>query len=227
MRNYAHWEYLLSCLPPKITACCSILCYGLCMPMGWLVEQRMGECRPDCSSKQVLHAFEDAHWLQAKWIWKSGCTCTHFTTHNQLITKMSMIIMSHDCLHIPVTIIRVTGKWRKGTDRFYLAVIVIKSLLSKYTWSIIHCLSTAGTAWIINSVLAVGRRSPSFKKVHNSLSREGRDLLWLFTNLFCSFISFLHRRGPFQEATCAPEPGDCCIFNLDIQLPEPQQSAAC
>ena len=50
----------------KITACCSILCYGRCVPMGWLVEQRMGESGPACSSKQVLHAFEDAHFLQAK-----------------------------------------------------------------------------------------------------------------------------------------------------------------
>ena len=50
----------------KITACCSILCYGRCVPMGWLAEQRMGESKPACSSKQVLHAFEDAHLLQAK-----------------------------------------------------------------------------------------------------------------------------------------------------------------
>lgn len=53
-------------LSHKITACCSILCYGRCVPMGWLVEQRMGESRPACSSKQVLGAFEDAHLLQAK-----------------------------------------------------------------------------------------------------------------------------------------------------------------
>lgn len=99
--------YLLSCLPLKITACCSILCYGLCVPMGWLEEQRMGERRPDCSSKQVLRAFEDAHWLQANWIWNSGCACSQFNSPNQLITKTSVIIMRRSCRHVPaVTIIR-------------------------------------------------------------------------------------------------------------------------
>lgn len=73
---------------------------------GMISRTKDEECRPDCSSKQVLHAFEDAHWLQTNWIWKSGCTCTHFTTHNQLRTKMSMILMSQDCCHVPVTSIR-------------------------------------------------------------------------------------------------------------------------
>lgn len=131
MRNYSHWGYLLSCLPPKITACYSTLCYGLCVPMGWLVEQRMGERRPDCSSKQVLHAFEDAHWLQAKWIWKSGCTCTHFNSQNQLITKMSVILMSHGCRHIPVTIIK---KSQENDEREQIACI-LRWLL----WN--HCLA--------------------------------------------------------------------------------------
>lgn len=140
MRNYSHWGYLLSCLPPKITACYSTLCYGLCVPMGWLVEQRMGERRPDCSSKQVLHAFEDAHWLQAKWIWKSGCTCTHFNSEsadNQNVSDpYEPRLPPHPCNYHQ----KVTGKWRKGADRLYLAVIVMKSLLSKDIWSIIHCL---------------------------------------------------------------------------------------
>lgn len=79
-------------LSHKITACCSILCYGRCMPMGWLVEQRMGESRPACSSKQVLGAFEDAHLLQAKvGLWRSNVltvVCAHSQTqHSKMITE--------------------------------------------------------------------------------------------------------------------------------------------
>lgn len=85
-------------LSHKITACCSILCYGRRVPMGWLVEQRMGESRPACSSKQVLRAFEDAHLLQAKMGLEEGMcmlsdthTFTHShldsNTHSRVITK--------------------------------------------------------------------------------------------------------------------------------------------
>lgn len=71
----------------KITACCSILCYGRCVPMGWLVEQRMGESKPARSSK-VLHAFEDMHLLQAKVGWvEEMCTPIYTHTHSKMITK--------------------------------------------------------------------------------------------------------------------------------------------
>lgn len=106
MWNSPLWGYLLSCLPLKITACCSILCYGRCVPVGWLAEQRMGERRPDCSSKQVPRAFEDARWLQAKWIWNSGCACTQFSSQDQLITQTPTIIMRRSCRHVPATTIR-------------------------------------------------------------------------------------------------------------------------
>lgn len=39
----------------------------------------------------------------------------------------------------------------------------------------------------MNIVLAVGPTSQSPRQVHNILSREGRDLLWLFPVLLCSF----------------------------------------
>lgn len=89
--NYAQWGsmFLFSL---KIAACCSILCYGRCVPMGWFVEQRMGESKPARSSKQVLHAFEDARWLQAKVGLEEKMrilsdTQARIHTHNKVITK--------------------------------------------------------------------------------------------------------------------------------------------
>lgn len=140
MQNYTHWGYLLSCLAPKITACCYICCYGLCVPMGWLVEQRMGEHRLDCRWKQVLYAFEDAHWLQAKWIWKSRCTCTNFNSQSADNQNLNDPYEPRLPPHPSNYHLKVTGKWRKWTDRLNLAVIVMKPLLSKDIWSIIHCL---------------------------------------------------------------------------------------
>lgn len=88
-------------------------------------------------------------------------------------------------------------------------------------------MSTAGTTRIINIVLAMRLTSPSPRQVHNNLSREGRDLLWLFSNPLLLFFSLLLteiscRKGPWQQATCALQLGDRCIFHLANVQPEHQ-----
>lgn len=84
-------------LSHKITDCCSILCYGRCMPMGWLVEQRRGESRPACSSKQVLCIFEDAQLLQAN-VGLVSRACVLFDTHSKQSDNQDLWPVGSDIL---------------------------------------------------------------------------------------------------------------------------------
>lgn len=147
--NYAQWgsTFLFSL---KIAAYCSILCYGRCVPMGWFVEQRMGESKPACSSKQVLHAFEDARWLQAKvGLEEEMCilsgTQARIHTHSKVKTKTfdpcgpQSAAWQH--VHASKEVLE------REQIAFTRKVKVMRALLSKDIWSIIHCLCLQLVQW--------------------------------------------------------------------------------
>lgn len=136
----------------KITACCSILCYGRCVPMGWLVEQRMGESKPACSSKQVLHAFEDACLLRAKvGLEEEMCMLSDMHMHTHIHTHAQMIIKTFDQFD------RQPAAWwhahviKEVLERQQivctLKMKVMRALFSKDIWSIIHCLCLQLVQW--------------------------------------------------------------------------------
>lgn len=138
-------------LSHKITACCSILCYGRCVPMGWLVEQRMGESRPACSSKQVLGAFEDAHLLQAKkGFGRRDVLAVRIRAHTDTLTLRFQHSQQSDHQDLLTSLIQRPAAWwhaqakREVLEREQivctLKVKVMRSLFSKDIWSIIHCL---------------------------------------------------------------------------------------
>ena len=130
-------------------------------------------------------------FFRQKWVWKGRCACCQTSTRSHLCSCTHSIVITktfdrfdpqpaawwHACA--------IKELLEREQIACALKVKVMRALFSRFRRYLIHYtlfVSTAGTTRIINIVLAVGLTSPSPRQVHNILGREGRDLLWLFSN---------------------------------------------